>query len=177
MRNKIVGTLVIASIVIAILIIGTALISTIFGQNTSLIGSGLPSEGFQLSARLDQEKLKSGVPVVLQLSLRNITKRELRVVETITEYDYEIEITNERGVRAPLTKRGQQLKDGPRQYTKVVSVKIAPGQEQQVKLEINLIYDITAKGVYSITARRKVPKLDRSGQAEVVSNPVKLEID
>jgi len=40
----------------------------------------------------------------------------------------------------------------------------------------NEIYNLTATGVYSITAKRKIPRLDRSGSVEIVSNTVKVTI-
>jgi hypothetical protein len=176
MKNNYASVLLTTSVVVMILITGTAMISTSLGQNKNVQAAGTPSEGFQLSAKLDQEKLKVGEPVLLKLSLKNITKKDLVVVETSADQDYEIEVTNEHGTRAPLTEKGRRLTQGMRIYTKVISVKVASGQEQQVNINLNEIYDLNAKGVYSITAKRKVPKLDRSGSVELVSNTVKVTI-
>jgi hypothetical protein len=177
MRRNSTHMLLPASVFIMILVMGgVALISTGFAQNKNIKAWGTPSEGFQLSARLDQEKLKLGEPVLLKLSLKNITRKDLNVVETSADQDYEIEVVDEHGTHAPLTEKGRRLTQYPRIYTKVVSVKVAAGQEQQVYINLNEIHDLNAKGIYSITAKRKVPKLDRSGSVDVVSNTVKLII-
>jgi hypothetical protein len=155
---------------------GTALISTSLGQSKNMQASGAPSEGFRLSAMLGQEKLKLGEPLLLKLSLKNITKKELYVVETTADQDYEIEVTDEHGTRGTLTGKGRRLMQGIKVFTKVISVKVAPGQEQQVDIKLDEIYNLSAKGTYSVTAKRMIPKLDRNGSVEIVSNTVKVTI-
>jgi phage FluMu protein gp41 len=155
------------------LISGTAYISNGLEQKKSF---GAASEGFQLSAMMDGIKLKRGEPILLKLTLKNVSQKELFVAESTAEKVYDIDVRDERGELVPLSEKGKRLYREPIMFDGVISVKVAPGQEQNVTIDLSKIYNVTATGIYSVTARRTVPKLDRSGTAELVSNTVKVTI-
>jgi hypothetical protein len=139
--------------------------------------SGTPSEGFKLSAKAANSVVKQGEPILLKLSLKNITQSDLYIVETTSDQDYEIEVVNERGEYMSPTKRGQLLKGNPTLFTKVIGVKVAPGQERQVNIEVDQLHDMSARGTYTITAKRRVPKRGAGGTAEVISNKVQVKVN
>jgi hypothetical protein len=137
---------------------------------------GKVTEGFRLSAKLEKRQVGPGEPILLKLSIRNATKRVLHLEETSPEKEYKIDVRNERGENAQLTKQGQLLQDNSENDFKVLAVSIGPKQEREDTIEINRLHDMTARDTYAITVRRKVPKQDHTGWTEVVSNTVKVKV-
>ena len=132
------------------------------------------SEGFQVSANLESESEGSGVSLLLKLSIKNVTTGILSFPSNYPERDYEVIVTNEKGVRAPLTTFGKRLQEP--EESRLVEVKVKAGEEVKDQISLNKIYDLSANGTYSLTAKRKVFKRNGKGIAEVVSNTVKFTI-
>jgi hypothetical protein len=137
---------------------------------------GEVSEGFQLSASLAKDQITSGEPVLLKLSIRNTSEKALYLEEIGAEKEYKIDIRRESGEPVRLAERGQQMMDNEGNDFMVVGVKIEPGHEQHDSIEISKLHEMTARGTYLITVRRKVRKLDRTGWTEVVSNTVRVKV-
>lgn len=136
---------------------------------------GEESEGFQLSARLEKQEVSIGEAIRLKLTIRNTADKERPLTETYPEDEYKLEIKNKSGERPPLTEAGQLIRTNEGTYTSITGLRFAPGQEQQSTIRVDTLYDLTVPGIYLITARRGVSKLDNiKAGAEVVSNTVTL---
>lgn len=136
---------------------------------------GSVAEGFQLSIQLERELVRLPEPVIVSVTLKNISKETLSVLGSSSRQDYEIIVKDNQGVSIPLTKYGKILRDSAEEF-QLVTLKVKSQEEIQVKLVINRICDITTSGTYFITVKRNVFRRNGKGMAEVISNTIKVKI-
>jgi hypothetical protein len=137
--------------------------------------SGEASEGFQLSAGIENKQFRIGEPIVLKLTIRNSTKQVLYLTETSPESDYKLLVKNEYGERVPLTEFGQRLLNNKEEF-RVIGVKVKSGEERKDSIEVSRLHEMTVPGTYSITASRTVKNRNGKGWSEVVSNTINITI-
>jgi len=139
---------------------------------------GQVSEGFQMSAVAVREVVGPGDPVVLELTIKNVSKRVLTLKETAPWRDYELSVKDEKGKVARLTKEGERLEKlrKDKEELKVIFVKLSPGQEIQHTLSVTDIYQMLPGSTYLVTAKRRIFNQRGTGVAEVVTNAVKIRV-
>lgn len=178
MKVIIFGKLIMVIASIVVLLIGVDM--NMFGEELDEAKvvpdkGGMVSEGFQLSAQLEKEWVGPCEPVILIVTLKNVSEKVLSLADSRPERDYEIVVKDEQGEETPLTTYGKNLMDSAGVFRRVL-LKMNAGQELQNRLLINRIYDMSISGTYSIIVKRNVFRQDGKGFAEVISNTIKVEI-
>lgn len=133
------------------------------------------AKGIQLTLRTLKENFRSDEEVLLWLRVRNSTRRSVFLVETYSEREYKFDVKNEKGEGVPLTEEGERLLNNNAIY-RSGPLMIEPGEEKQHNVSINRIYNMTTPGMYTVTVRRKVFKLNGQQFAEAVSNALKVRV-
>ncbi|MCI0665423.1 MAG: hypothetical protein L0220_30555, partial [Acidobacteria bacterium] len=130
-----------------------------------------------LSARQDKPTDKLGAPILLSLSIHNVTNNLLYLVESYPEKDYKISILDVNGKTPSLTEWGEHLvRIAGDDYRRVVK-KVAPGQTIHNKIDISKIYHLIPGDTYTITVKRQVFKMGRKDQfTDVLSNTVSVRV-
>jgi len=131
--------------------------------------------GVKLTADLNYEQLKEGETLLLTVSIKNNSKQAISYVDRSASADFKLDIRNERGIQVGLTKFGQNFFSS-RAYYRVVTTRLEPGQERQYVIEVNKLYDMAAKGDYSIVASRTVQIPSRNSIVVTRSSAVKVKI-
>lgn len=150
-------------------------------QPMEKIAGGKISDGWQLTATLENVEVAAGDPVRLTLILRNTTKGKLIYGESSPGFDYlrSISVTDDKGQDVPRTRYGAPWKDAL-EFKKFVSRTLEPGQQVRTTLNLGLAFDLTKSGTYTIHAKH--PFAFKPGQfvggfeANVVANPVQVKI-
>lgn len=138
---------------------------------------GKLSEGFRLSAHLESVQVKVNQPVLLRLTIKNVTRKDLEVREVLPRREYEIEVKNSFGENVPLTPFGHQLSETWKGVTfRETDIKVGPGVERRDTVDIAKLRDLSVPGTYYVTAIRRVKKRSGKGWGEVVSNTVRVTI-
>src|SRR5262245_38164535 len=70
---------------------------------TSSSNLGADSNGFQLSAEIDRARFQLGAPILLKLTVKNVSRRTLKLNVTYPESDYNVIIKDEKGEIVPPT--------------------------------------------------------------------------
>lgn len=135
-------------------------------------GNSMVRGKWVLTARPGRESFKLGEPATLRLSLSNYSKKEIYVIDTNPSRDNEIEIKNPKGEKMPMSQKGKRLMDSP-VLRRTVS-KIDAGQTIQYTIAISDLYDLTSRGTYTVTVKRKILMEDKKTFVEVLSYPVKV---
>jgi hypothetical protein len=133
-------------------------------------------EGFRLSAHPWSVQAKVDQPVLLRLTIKNVTKRDLEVREALPRREYEIDVRNSRGETVPLTDFGQQLLENRWLGFRVRDIKVEPGEERQDTVDIAKLRDLSVPGTYYVKAKRRIKKRNGKGWGEVASNMVRVTI-
>jgi uncharacterized membrane protein len=144
------------------------------GHKINKDSEGEETEGFRLSACVENKQFKAGEPVALKLTIRNVTDQTLYLIETFPEREYKIVVKNEAGESVPLTAAGVRLANGD--DSRVIGVKLEPKEARQDSIEVTKFYEMATPGTYSITASRTVKNRRGRGWSEAVSNIVKVTI-
>src|SRR6266403_963323 len=104
--------------------------------------AGSVTEGFQISARAENESVISGTPVRLRIRIKNVSNKALYLGEAGVEHDYRVRISTDTGKTIPLTTHGRSILEGGRFYMNL-SILMKPGQEREDIFELGNIYDMT----------------------------------
>ena len=138
---------------------------------------GSVSKGFQLSANLEGDLIKkAGAAIVLELTIKNASKRVLSLIVSSPEKDYQVYVKNGKGEDVPLTEYGERLRQLAGDHLSRSVIKITGGQELKYRYPLGAVYKMTSSGSYYVTAKRSVFRRDGKGIAELSSNEVKVTI-
>jgi hypothetical protein len=97
--------------------------------------SGAVTEGFQLSARAEEESILSGAPATLRVRIKNRTKKSLYLAEAGAEMDYKVTVYSDSGRIIPLTEHGKALANSEG-FMINVNLVIKPGEEREDLLDV-----------------------------------------
>ena len=131
--------------------------------------------GLRLYAIVDRRQVGPGEPLTLFLVLKSGRTHSLAVYDTDIMRDFHVSVLDERGRVVPLKRDGTGSAKVP-ERPKRVKVEVPVGGYLTYKIEVDKWFDITIPRKYTIQARRRVPALDNTGWAEVVSNRVTVEV-
>jgi hypothetical protein len=129
-----------------------------------------------LCVQLDKRQVKVGEPVLLRVEIRNVTKQELMLGEATPEVENRATITNRNGGIVKPTAKGKRLISRGDWCCNPLKIMVGPGQVHSEALAIDKLFEVSATDTYSITVRRFVGKLDKSGVADLRSNTVTLKV-
>lgn len=128
---------------------------------------GAISEGFQLSADLENNTITKGDAVKLHLTLKNVSKEIREARKYYPEADYALCIVDPTGKVVTYENRFVPVYGAVNNFLK-----------QNEKIEdtfyVNNVYTFSMEGIYQITAGRKVLTQDGNGYVDVISNTVQL---
>jgi len=142
---------------------------------------GQPTEGFQLSIRLEKESFTNGEPVTACVMLRNVSGRLLRYF-TAYMNDPMSKVVLVRGQeRVPAKK---EPKPGAAFAERLQSVYVGStwsfqspaGTQRKFLVELDKLYNLTTNGEYVVQAMRIIPSLDKASEKDVASENVTFRI-
>jgi hypothetical protein len=118
-------------------------------------------EGFALSMILDQKEVKAGLPVILTVIIKNVSRESLPLLETQTELDFDFIVLDESGKNVNELKYQKELLKIP--IFRLIKITYLPEQMKEYKFFLNRRFDMSVIGKYKIQARRKVYKIKGEG--------------
>jgi hypothetical protein len=135
---------------------------------------------YQLSAQAEKTRVHAGEPVVLQITIKNNSKREISYGAQSLERLFTIEVKNKKGETMPLTRYGKSLfvtqPGPPPPFSGLGGDSLKPGEAKTYRFLINRMYDMTVPDIYAIVAKRSFTDVKDGETIEVVSNQVKVEV-
>jgi hypothetical protein len=138
------------------------------------------SKDFSLSASLkDHNPFKEavvapGTPIVLQLAIKNISKRTTKTVPVSESGgEYTLTVQDFRGDVLPLKKDAPMAVPDNAQLTPKT---LQRGASALSTLRVDTLYDLSREGRYFITAMRHVPDGQGKDRAEVYANTVVVTV-
>jgi hypothetical protein len=126
------------------------------------------SSRIQLRAAVDAASVRSGVPIVVKLLLRNASSTLVSVGDSRPEYDYDLTVTDGSGKELPRTALGNQLLRHEYSVLHSDSHDLEPGQEIEAEIEITRIYQVSQPGTYYMRAVFHAIWSDLPGQSKSV---------
>jgi len=146
-----------------------------FGQSARRILPVRASTRLQLIAELDKTNAKEGVPVFINLHLKNISPAVVKLGGSDGYVDYELKVVDGSGKEAQRTEYG--LAEHSILYAS--SVDLEPGQEDKTTLELTKVY-VLPPGKYYARADRKAiwgtVEEYHTFEEKAFSNPVEFTI-
>lgn len=116
----------------------------------------------------------------LEISLKNVSKQIVKIMVTSPMWDFDIQVNDDSGKRAPLTDAGKRLPQSDRERQEwMLSRKIEslePGEEYRVKVDLSLYYVIQQRQDYTVSVRRGVAGVVQEGRLvpKHISRSIKL---
>ena len=94
------------------------------------------STRLQLIAELEKTGAREGVPVFINLRLKNISSATVKLGDSDGYVDYELTVVDGSGKEAQRTEYGR----AERSIFRATSMDLEPGQETQITLELTKVY-------------------------------------
>lgn len=139
----------------------------------------LTFEGFRLTAQLAKElkgRAVLGKPIVLTVTVKNVTNRNLPLFRTSFLYDYIVRVRDDRGKEVRLTEAGARRINNAGAFISREQFILKSKGEIEEKIDVSGIYDITTPGRYYISFERLVPTPSGQGWAKTASNVVEISL-
>jgi hypothetical protein len=136
---------------------------------------GTVTEGFQLSASFDQEKILVGRPVLLTLVLANVGDKPLRTASSSKWTDYRFDLRGRDGAKVPLTAFGSRIDEAG--VGRQALGELPPGATFVDEILLNRIFDMSIPQKYQLRVERGARKLMGDGFSVVVSNQAEVVIE
>jgi hypothetical protein len=141
---------------------------------------GAPSQGYQLSIRLEKGTFTNGEPVIASVLLRNVSDRPL--MYWVSTLGRETEVVVAKGQERLSGK--DEVKPGATFAERLAHLDVGSswdctspvGSQRRLVLELDKLFDLTTNGQYTAQARRRVPTLDKKSEVWVVSGKTTFRI-
>ena len=88
--------------------------------------------------------------------------------------DFNITVSDADGRIVALTAFGKS--EESKSFLGVVGDGLSGGERKKFDVELDKLFQMTAPGKYTVVVKRWVPKADRSGSVEVISNTLEFEV-
>ena len=144
---------------------------------------GSPTEGFQLSIRLERASFTNGEPVLACVTLRNISDRVLSFFVGPSPQEKDTKLVLMKGDKRILgvddPKAGdtfQERLNYIRRGSSPGALPIQPGSEQKFYRDLSKVFDLGAGGAYTARAERRVAVRGIDRTTNVISGAVNFEI-
>src|SRR5258705_8764610 len=109
--------------------------------------------GLRLSIEPTSRAIAAGEPVEILATLENPTQKTIKIIETTSERDLWLKVKDEHQAPVPLTRLGTHYENRRKwNYTGRQIISLNPGEKRRYKVIVNLFYDMTISGKYSISA-------------------------
>jgi hypothetical protein len=141
---------------------------------------GPETEGYQLAISTTNKLLISGTPVVLNVSLKNVSTNTLPVSVTSSWFNlYHLDVIGPDGKNASLTDWGKRTGVNTLKGETSRSIKqLAPGSQLDMPFVLSELFEMKSPGDYQITFKQKPWKqrLHPEVALEVVSGPLSIRL-
>ncbi len=179
MRVIIIRTLVLTIIINAAAMFGAGMQKKSSQSNQDSTSSKIESatsKGLQFSAEIEKEVFSPNELIVLKVSVKNTTQMTYYLPDTYhPEWDYNLEVKNEKRENVPLTADGERLMKNIAIFRQV-NKEIAPGTELHRDFQISKLFKMTAPGLYAVTVKHRVWEPKSGAFSTITSNTVKVRI-
>ncbi len=127
-----------------------------------------------LEAVIRPGAVKSGDPVFVELTVKNVSRSSVRLEDASAYVDYRVFVTNAAGTEPPRTSLGERMRNGEVGWLKNTQVDLRPGEVLATTMELGKVF-VLAPGTYSarfVRGRVWAEKAADNQVAEVVSSNV-----
>jgi hypothetical protein len=146
------------------------------------------SQGFRLTLRLDGDGdhiVPADEPVVVVVTLENVTDEPLRFSQRKRADDLLLDVVGEDGKTVPLTLYGKELERQRESRIGDLSLRqVGPRGRIEFRRRVDRQFDMTLSRVYTVRARRGVPRRGLGGhrwvlapRVELTSNAIRVGVD
>ena len=150
-------------------------------QPPAVTRSGAVEDGFQITAKSDKAVYLPGDPVIVTVSIKNVTTKDLMLADTGWDSDFEFGVTR-RGAEVPATKYGDQ---SHRKWVELQHLRssdigkgaglllrtLHPGEEKVYQFVVSRFQDMTLDGPYVIVVKRET-----DSSVQLVSDPLRVQV-
>ncbi len=133
---------------------------------------GRTSEGLRLSVETSKTLFLTGETVTTTIRLWNTTGHGVRLPSTVPLRDFRISVTDSMGKSVDMT----DIAKREQMFLGVANDGLGGTERRQFDVHLDKLFEMGAPGKYTIVVKRWVPKADRTGFVEVVSNAVDIDI-
>jgi len=105
---------------------------------------------------MEKKEFRVDEPLILKLSMRNVTRKALLAFESNPETDYLLDVTDVAGKPVALTEYGRQILSRAEEV-RLVTFTLQPGEKRLSVVWVNKLFAVRSPGTYYITAKRRVP--------------------
>lgn len=145
-----------------------------------MVGEMPPCTDLELTIKPTKAEYRQGEMVTLDITLRKVTPGEFSSDLIVPIENIEYRVFDNHGERMPLTNYGSlhqyyfsvKTGGGPHQQ-------LAEGESAKYQVPVNLLYDLTLPGKYTVSAKCYFKQLSKGNQLkeyQVVSPPVQVEV-
>jgi hypothetical protein len=147
---------------------------------TSLLQASSSAPSFSVTLQAPTAAVKAGSEVRIRVTTTNNSDHEIRFAKGFgeEEFDFEIEVRDEKGQTPPLTEAYSELKEHPTSRCGSYSTYVLePGKSFDTDLVVTKLYKITQPGKYTISVTRgQRPMWQTLGKGGVRSNSVTVSV-
>jgi hypothetical protein len=126
---------------------------------------------FVLCLETEKSEYALKEPIILQISLKNVSGRKVQLVKSSIDYSLEVKDTNGKSV-GYLNNSHSFITQNWISGRNIVEIE--PSKKTFKSIRLNDLYDISRIGSYSITTNRRV--FDSKGNSEIKSNQINIKI-
>ena len=137
---------------------------------------GPTAEGLAISISVAKKEYRAVGPIILNLALKNVSKRPTPIAVRSAWADYAVRVWFEGQGEVLKTEFARTAIETANEGRRM-SVELQPAQIQSDSLDISKGFDLSRPGVYSVTATRETFKLGNTSEfAAVTSNILIIRI-
>lgn len=158
------------------LCISTNLIAQTDSRKSKNPGKPKPDIEIIAGTENDKRRFKLGESIVITLNVNNNDDSDIYIPQSCVSLDYKLLVKNEQEHLISLTQEGRRLTNRNEVICSLRKVRIRPGDAAQANLNLSLLYDLSAKGTYYITASRSAKKNDNNW-IQATSKAIQIVVD
>lgn len=171
MKRKITTFIVIVFVTLSVIVFAQSEVSKPKISEKKIEGCGDKVDGFILCVGTEKSQYVSGEPVVLQISLKNVSDNSKQLVTSSN--DYSININNLNGKPVGLLDNSHDFIT--RNWISGRNIAEVKSMEKMYKsIVLTDFYDLKTIGEYSVVAKRKLP--NAKNNAEILSDKITIRI-
>jgi hypothetical protein len=106
------------------------------------------STRIQVVAAIDGANFKPGTPIILKLTVKNVSSQVMKLGDSDPEIDFDCTVTDASGKELPRTDWGNRLLRHEYSLLSARSQLLEPGQQFQAEIDLGHIYRIEQAGSY-----------------------------
>lgn len=129
-----------------------------------------------LDAELGKADFRPGEPILLELTLRNVSAGAISIWDTYADTDFEVWIRDPGGARVPFSEYGRDKKIRSENGVRRETLTVGPGGKRRFVIDVGKMFDIRRAGGYSLVAGRMFFIEGSDTQYEVSSPAVRFRI-